>query len=125
MRLTGFVEDVRIPVAEAAVAVAPIRQAGGARLKILEAMALGTPAVATTKGAEGLDVVAGQHLLRADDPQRFADAVLRLLADAAQRARLAAAARRLVEERYDWETIGRRFVGLVEETVARRRDEKV
>lgn len=60
-----------------------------------------------------------------DDPQRFADAVLRLLSDDGQHARLAAAARRLVEERYDWETIGRRFVGLVEETVARRRDEKV
>ncbi len=52
-----------------------------------------------------------------DAPQRFADA--------GQRARLAAAARRLVEERYDWESIGRRFVGLMEETVAQRRDEKV
>jgi len=57
--LTGYVEDVRIPVAEAAACVIPIRQGGGTRLKILEAMALGTPVVATRKGAEGLEVVDG------------------------------------------------------------------
>ena len=44
-----------------------------------------------------------------------------LLADAALRARLAANARRLVEQRYDWDAIGRRFVALVEETVQARR----
>lgn len=119
--LTGFVEDVRIPVAEAAVAMAPIRQGGGTRLKILEAMALGTPVVATSKGAEGLKVVDGEHLLLADDPQRFAEQVVALLADTDLRARLAANARRLVEQRYDWDAIGRRFVALVEETVAARR----
>lgn len=117
VRLTGFVEDVRIPVAEAAAAIAPIRQGGGTRLKILEAMALGTPVVATTKGAEGLDGVDGRHLLLADDPQRFADAVLRLLAEDALAARLRCNARELVEQRYDWEAIGQRFTTLVEETV--------
>ena len=50
VRLTGFVDDVRIPVAEASVCVVPIRQGGGTRLKILEAMALGTPVVATSQG---------------------------------------------------------------------------
>ncbi|MEI2689499.1 MAG: glycosyltransferase family 4 protein [Anaerolineae bacterium] len=119
--LLGFVEDVRIPVAEAAVAVAPIRQGGGTRLKILEAMALGTPVVATSKGAEGHDVIDGQHLLLADDPQPFAAAVLRLLADDALAARLRRNARQLVEQRYDWHTIGRRFLALVEETVQAQR----
>lgn len=47
--------------------------------------------------------------------------MLRLLADAGLRARLATAARRLVEERYDWDAIGGQFAGLVEETVARQR----
>lgn len=119
--LLGYVEDVRIPVAGAAVAVAPIRQGGGTRLKILEAMALGTPVVATSKGAEGLDVADGEHLLLADDPQRFADAVLRLLADDVLAARLRRNARQLVEERYDWDAIGRRFAALVEQTVTRKR----
>lgn len=75
---------------------------------------------ATPKGAEGLDVVDGEHLLLADDPQRFAAAVLRLLADDALAARLAANARRLVEQRYDWDTLGRRFVALVEDVVRQR-----
>jgi glycosyltransferase involved in cell wall biosynthesis len=119
--LTGFVEDVRLPVAEATMAIAPIREGGGTRLKILEAMALGTPVVATSKGAEGLDVVDGEHLLMADDPARFADCVIALLRDPALRARLVASARRLVEQRHDWDAIGRRFVALVEETVAQRR----
>lgn len=116
--LTGFVEDVRLPVAAAAVAVAPIRQGGGTRLKILEAMALGTPVVATSKGAEGLDVVDGTHLLVADTPEAFAHATTRLLQDPNLYATLATNARRLVEENYEWQQIGAHFVQLVEQTVA-------
>ena len=115
--LTGYVEDIRIPVAEASICVAPLRQGGGTRLKILEAMALGTAVVSTTKGAEGLDVVDGEHLLVADDPRDFANSVIGLLGDNALRKRLSANARKLVEERYDWQQIGERFVALVEETV--------
>lgn len=124
VRLLGYVEDVRIPVAEAAVAIAPIRQGGGTRLKILEAMALGTPVVATRKGAEGLDVTDGVDIVLADEPAAFAAAVLRLLRDPAERTRLAANARQLVEQRYDWDAIGQRFVALVEDVVAQRRQER-
>lgn len=114
IHLTGYVEDIRLPVAASAVCVVPLRQGGGTRLKILEAMALGTPVVATSKGAEGLAVVNGEHLLLADDPTAFAAATLRLLREPALRARLAANARRLVEERYDWSHIGASFVELVD-----------
>ncbi len=124
VRLTGFVEDVRLPVARAAVCVAPIRQGGGTRLKILEAMALGTPVVSTSKGAEGLDAASGEHLLIAGDPDLFARQVIELLGDPALRQRLAASARRLVEERYDWQAIGARFVGLVEATVREKRGDR-
>lgn len=119
--LTGYVEDVRIPVAEAAVAIAPIRQGGGTRLKILEAMALGTPVVTTSKGAEGLDVADGDHLLLADTPERFAAAVLRLLGDDAMADSLRTNARQLVEQRCDWDAIGRRFATLIEEMVTQKR----
>ena len=115
VQLTGYVEDIRLPVAGSSVCVVPLRQGGGTRLKILEAMALGTPVVATSKGAEGLEVVDGEHLLIADDPAAFAAATLRLLREPDLRARLATHARRLVEERYDWSHIGARFVELVEQ----------
>ncbi|MER2511539.1 MAG: glycosyltransferase family 4 protein [Nitrosomonas ureae] len=117
VRLSGLVEDVRLPVAEASAAIAPIRQGGGTRLKILEAMALGTPVVATFKGAEGLEVVNGEHLLLADDPPTFTRAVLTLLTDDSLAARLRHNARRLVEERYDWDVIGRRFTALLSNAI--------
>jgi glycosyltransferase involved in cell wall biosynthesis len=119
--LSGYVEDVRPLVAGARVCVAPIRQGGGTRIKILEAMALGTPVVATSKGAEGLEVIEGEHILLADDPAGFANSTLRLLRDAELRQRLATNARRLVEQRYDWAQIGKQFVALVEATVERGR----
>ena len=119
VRLTGYVDDVRLPVAEATVCVIPIRQGGGTRLKILEAMALGTPVVSTTKGAEGLDVTPGRDILIADEPAEFAALVTHLLQDHALRQQLAENARRLVEERYDWSEIGQRFVDLVEDVAGR------
>jgi len=100
---TGYLDDVRPAIAQSWACVVPLRMGGGTRLKILEAMALGTPVVATGKGAEGLDVTPGEDVLIADEPGAFANAVLRLLTDQALRARLAANGRRLVEKRYSWE----------------------
>jgi glycosyltransferase involved in cell wall biosynthesis len=65
-------------------------------------MACGTPVVATSSAAAGLDVVAGRDLLVADDAQTFADAVSRLLGDRVLGERLARNARVLVERRYTW-----------------------
>jgi glycosyltransferase involved in cell wall biosynthesis len=125
VRLTGFVEDVRLPVAEAAACVVPIRQGGGTRLKILEAMALGTPVVATSKAAEGLDVTDGEHLRLADDAESFARLTSGLLGNPGLRTCLADNARRLVAERYDWQTIGAGFVDLVDTTVREREGKAV
>jgi glycosyltransferase involved in cell wall biosynthesis len=117
VRLSGRVPDIRPQVARAAVCVVPLREGGGTRLKILEAMALGTPVVSTTKGAEGLDVIHGEHLLLADEPERFARYTAELMSSPELRLHLTTNARRLVERAYDWGTIGRRFVSLVEEAV--------
>ena len=111
---TGYVPDIRPLVAGSSVCIVPLLEGGGTRLKILEAMALGTPVVATSKGAEGLGATHGEHLLIADDPAEFARHTLALLRDAALRARLATNARAFVQARYDWEPIGRQFTALVE-----------
>ncbi len=112
---TGYVDDVRPLVARSWISLAPLRVGGGTRLKILEAMALRTPVVATSKGAEGLDVQDGEHLLIADTPQAFADAVIRLLKDPALRQRLTDNAYQLVREKYDWAVIMPRFLHLIEQ----------
>lgn len=101
--LTGYLDDVRPAVARSQVCVVPLLTGGGTRLKVLEAMALGTPVVATSKGAEGLDVTPGQDILMADEPTVFADALLHLLDTPSLRVKLAANGRRLVQERYSWE----------------------
>jgi glycosyltransferase involved in cell wall biosynthesis len=119
VRLPGNVDDVRPLIAANAVCVVPIRQGSGTRLKILEAMALGVPVVSTGKGAEGLDVQHGEHLLLADDPQTFAQHILALLRDPALGQRLSARARYLVEQHYDWSFIGQRFLRLVEDVANR------
>jgi glycosyltransferase involved in cell wall biosynthesis len=112
--LTGIVDDVRPLVASAAVSLVPIQVGGGTRLKILEAMALRTPVVATSKGAEGLEVKHGDHLLIADTPQEFAEAVLCLLGDPSLGRRLADNAYRLAREKYDWAAVMPRFLDLIE-----------
>lgn len=116
--LTGYLEDVRPAVAGSWACVVPLRSGGGTRLKILEAMALGTPVVATPKGAEGLDVTPEEDILIGERPGEFADQVVRLLADQELRRRLAENGRRLVEAKYGWQEIGRRFCELVEEAVS-------
>ena len=118
VHFTKYVQDIRIPVSQATVCVVPLRSGGGTRLKILEAMALGTPIVATSKGAEGLAVVDGEHLLLADTAKDFATATIKLLSEPELRATMAANARRLVVEQYDWQQIGGRFVQLVEQAAA-------
>ncbi len=111
---TGYLEDIRPAVAQSWVAVVPLRQGGGTRLKILEAMALGTPVVSTSKGAEGLDVRNGENILLGDDPQTFADRVVELMRSPELRERLALGGRRLVESTYNWTTVGRDLRELLE-----------
>jgi glycosyltransferase involved in cell wall biosynthesis len=120
VEFTGYVADVRPIVAQSAVSVVPLRIGGGTRLKILESMALGTPVVATRKGAEGLNVVDGKDICLADGPQVFADKTVELLTSAATRAHYSAAGRRLVEAQYDWAVVGQRFSKLLVEVAARR-----
>jgi glycosyltransferase involved in cell wall biosynthesis len=115
--LTGFIDDVRPFIASAWISLAPLLVGGGTRLKILEAMALKTPVVATTKGAEGLDVKDGFDILIADTPQEFAEAVIRILSDNGLRQMLVENAYRLVLEKYNWPIVMPRFLELVQKTV--------
>jgi glycosyltransferase involved in cell wall biosynthesis len=61
------------------------------------------PIVTTTTGVEGIDAITGEHLLVADEPAQFADAVVRVLKNPNAGATLARNGRRLVEEKYDWQ----------------------
>lgn len=120
--VTGPVEDVLPWYREAAVAVVPLRSGGGTRLKILEAMAAGVPVVSTSVGAEGLDLVPGEHLLIADGAEPLAAAVQRLLDDPALRRTLAARARAHVERHHDWPLVAARQDEMYRTLAAAHRD---
>jgi glycosyltransferase involved in cell wall biosynthesis len=105
--VTGTVADVREYVYGARIFVVPLRMGAGTRLKVLEAFALGIPAVSTSIGAEGIDYEEGRHLLIADSPGAMADAVCRLLEDAGLYQRLSSESRALALSRYDWHAVCR------------------
>ncbi len=100
--IVGTVDDMRPSYHGHRVLVVPLRAGSGTRLKLFEAFASGIPAVSTTLGAEGIDYIAGEHLLIADEPPAFATAIERLLSDDQLHASISQAGLRLAEERYDW-----------------------
>jgi glycosyltransferase involved in cell wall biosynthesis len=108
--VTGTVPDVREYVHGARIFVVPLRMGAGTRLKVLEAFALGIPAVSTPVGAEGIDYEETRHLLIAETPARMADAVCRLLEDAELARRMSRESRELALSRYDWNAVGERLL---------------
>jgi glycosyltransferase involved in cell wall biosynthesis len=118
--LTGFVDDIRPYVAAANVYVIPLFVGSGTRIKAFEAMAMGRPVVSTTLGIEGLDVTDRENFLRADDAETFADAILALLNNASMRARIAEAARHLMEHRFSWVRVAAQFEAICLRALQRR-----
>ncbi len=108
---TDVVDDLASHLRAADVAVVPLLDGGGTRMKILEYMAARLPIVSTRKGAEGIPVEHGRELLLADDRDwdRFADHVGYLLGAPSERRRLGEAARDFVQT-LDWLEIARAYV---------------
>ncbi|WP_019833379.1 TIGR03087 family PEP-CTERM/XrtA system glycosyltransferase [Sphingomonas sp. PR090111-T3T-6A] len=103
VEVTGEVPDVRPWLTQADVVVAPLRIARGVQNKVLEAMAMGRPIVASPQAFEGIDAMPGRDLIVADGPRAEVEAVLALLGDPARAEALGAAARARVEARYAWQ----------------------
>ncbi len=100
VRVTGLVPDVRPYLAHAAVSVSPLRMARGVQNKVLEAMAMGRPVVASRQAFQGVRAEAGRDLLVGDDAAGMARLVGEVLEG--RHPTLGAAGRRLVEQRYTW-----------------------
>ncbi|HET7344226.1 MAG TPA: glycosyltransferase family 4 protein [Methylomirabilota bacterium] len=103
IEVTGFVESLEPYYARATAFVAPLRIAGGIAGKTLDALAAGCPVITTTPGNDGLGATPGEHLLTADTPADFADAVVRVLGDGELRARLGRGGREFARARFSLE----------------------
>ncbi|MFQ5599018.1 MAG: glycosyltransferase family 4 protein [Candidatus Krumholzibacteriia bacterium] len=86
--LTGYVEDVREPLAEAGVVVVPLRFGYGIRGRVFELLSMSVPVVATPVAVAGMELSSGDGLLLAERPNDFADAVVQVLSDPTLRADL-------------------------------------
>jgi len=107
--VTGRVDDVRPYLEDAAVAVAPLRIGRGLQNKVLEAMAMRVPVVASPVAAAGIAATRGRDILVAADPETFASGVVSLMSNPALRQRYATAGRAYVEQHHDWQHVLRRL----------------
>lgn len=101
VHVSGTVADIRPYLQHAAMAVAPLQVARGVQNKVLEAMAMGLPVVASTAALQGIDAEVDRAVLCADHVQAWLGRIRRAL-DPAYAAAMGLAARRCVLERYDW-----------------------
>jgi glycosyltransferase involved in cell wall biosynthesis len=109
VELHADVHDVRPHLAGCGLMVVPLRVGGGSRLKILEALASGTPVVSTRVGAEGLCLEPGRHLTVVEDADALAPALVAAIRAPAAAQAQAEEGRRRVLERYDWDTLADRL----------------
>jgi glycosyltransferase involved in cell wall biosynthesis len=115
VHVTGGVPDMRPYLAEAGVFVCPLRYGAGIKNKILAALAMRTPVIATPVSVDGLDLSDGREVLIGADPRDFGAKVGELVADRRRAQELADAGHRQVTQRYSWEA----SVGLLHEALDR------
>jgi glycosyltransferase involved in cell wall biosynthesis len=106
IRVPGFVDDVRPYMDAAAIYVCPIQTGGGTRLKILDALAMAKPLVATRMAVEGLGLEPERHYLEAESPEDYVRQIDRLEGDPALGEALGRAGRAEVAARYAWDAVG-------------------
>jgi len=109
--VTGRVADVAECAGDATVSVCPMRIGAGVQNKILESMAMGVPVVASNLAVKGLQV---RNVLTADSPEEFKTKILHIHDDGAAAGRLAACARRFVEENFSWQSVLSPYRDLIE-----------
>ncbi len=112
VEFTGYLEDVRPVIAKCWISIVPLRIGGGTRLKILESLAMGTPVIATLKGAQGLAIRSGEGMLIAETSRQFSQYVLDVFERPELRQALSLAGRVSVRA-YDWKKIGPQFNQLI------------
>jgi sugar transferase (PEP-CTERM/EpsH1 system associated) len=106
IRVTGTVEDVRPFLHKSDVFVCPLRYGTGMKNKILAALAMKIPVIATPNSVHGIKAVNDEHLLLAESPQDFVRQVSCLIGNPERTRMLTENGRKLIEEHYSWNAHG-------------------
>jgi polysaccharide biosynthesis protein PslH len=115
--VTGYLEDLRPVISRAWVAVAPLLEGFGQKIRVLQLLAMGKAVVATTLAAQGLVVTPGKNIIIADEPQEMAGKIIELLELPELRKQIGAEARKLTETAYNWDKLTQRLNGVFEAAV--------
>ncbi len=115
IQITGTVTDIRPFLRRATVAVAPIQYGVGIQNKVLEAMACGTPVVATPQAVSALHVQSDRDLIIAENPQDLADSIISMLKNPKRRLRLGLSGRKYVEQQHEWRSIARDLTAIYQD----------
>jgi len=107
--VTGFVDDVRPYLDNAEVYLCPMRDGGGTRVKILDALSMGKAIVATTMAVEGITVTPEKNVLIANSPAEFVEQISRVINNNELRDSLGQEARKFVIDNYSWDVIGKKL----------------
>jgi hypothetical protein len=122
VHVTGKVDDVRPYVRSATVFVCPLRVGSGVKNKILAAMAMQKATVATSMSIDGLDLTDNREVLLADEPQAFAEKVVRLLTDQKAAQQLGVNGLVRVQGQYSWAAMGKALETTVQSVMASRNE---
>lgn len=106
IQLKGFVEDIRPITSRSTCYVCPMRTGGGTRLKVLDALAMGIPLVATKMACEGINVKDNESVLFAETSKDFVEKIVMLFNQKELRDKLSKNSRELIENEFDYEKIG-------------------
>ena len=116
--VTGTVPDMRPYIGTAAATILPMRYGVGIQNKVLEAMAMSTPVITSSKTLGALQVQANQDLIIADSPQAMAQNALKLLQSPDLQAKIGKAGRKYVENYHSWNTVAKTLSNLYQEVSA-------
>ena len=118
--VTGTVDDIRPYLRSATISASPIPYGVGIQNKVLEAMACGTPVVASQQAVSALDIQGERDLMVGHNPTEFARKILELLDSPGKRVDIGNAGRKYVEKNHDWSVITGRLAEVYEQTLAQR-----
>jgi glycosyltransferase involved in cell wall biosynthesis len=123
--VTGTVQDLRPYLQSASIAVAPLLYGAGSQFKVLEAMASGTPVIATPRAVLALEAVPERDLLIAQTPVEFSEKIIKLIENPQLRHQIGSAGRRYVENNHQWSKIAERLEGVYDEVLCAGRENRL
>jgi glycosyltransferase involved in cell wall biosynthesis len=111
IHFTGSVDEVGPWLKACDMAVVPLREGGGTRMKIIDCFAAGLPVISTSKGIEGIPVVNGREAVIVDDWLSMENEIMELAESVTRREKLSTAALEFADE-MDWVSITKRYLGI-------------